>query len=183
MKAIAIPIFAAFIMALAGCESTPVTPAENVGDRAKHSLDQMWTADSSLRTITDKSYAYAIFPEVGEAAVGVGGAGGKGVVYQGGQQVGYAVLNQGSVGLALGGQTYSELIAFDTPEAYNSFRNGHLEFGADASATIIKAGSAAEAPFKHATRIFVMPKGGLMAGVSITGQKFTFTTAADRNNM
>jgi len=183
MKAIAFPIFAAFMLALVGCESTPVTPADGVNDRAKQTLQQMETGDSGLGTITDKAYAYAVFPEVGAAAIGVGGAGGKGVVYQGGREIGLVVLNQGSVGLQLGGDTYSELIVFDTPEAFNSFRDGKLEFGADASATIIKAGSAASAPFNHGTRIFAMPRGGLMAGVSVSGQKFSFTAASDKNNL
>ena len=183
MKAIAFPIFAAFVMVLAGCESTPVTPESAIPDRAQATLNKMITADSGLRTITDKSYAYAIFPEVGAAALGVGGACGMGVVYQNGKEIGVVVLNQGSIGLQLGGDTYSELIVFDTPEAFDSFRNGKLEFGADASATIIKAGSAASAPFNHATRIFAMPKGGLMAGISVSGQKFTFTPASSNNNL
>ena len=170
MKAIAFPLFAAFMVALAGCESTPVTSTENMGGHARETFQQMVTADSGLQTIADKSYAYVVFPEVGAAAIGVGGAGGKGVVYQGGREIGTATLNQGSVGVQLGGETYSELVIFDTPDAFDVFRDSHLEVGADMSATIVKAGAAAAAPFNHHTRIFVMPRGGLMAGVAIEGQ-------------
>ena len=83
-----------------------------------------------------------IFPEVGKAAVGIGGANGRGVVYEQGRPVGYATLTQGSVGLQLGGETYAELIVFKTSDAMASFRNGDLTLGADASATILKEGAA-----------------------------------------
>src|SRR5271155_6171799 len=52
------------------------------------------------------SYAYAVFPTVGEGAFVVGGAGGKGAVFIGGQQVGNATLAQVSVGFQAGGKAF-----------------------------------------------------------------------------
>jgi lipid-binding SYLF domain-containing protein len=179
MKAFILPTLTLFAMAVAGCESTAGrsdSGAQNatLNDRAHVALQQMETNDPGLRNVVDNAYGYAIFAEVGEAAVGIGGAGGRGTVYQNGQPVGTATLRQGSIGVQLGGETYSELVVFQTPAAFDVFRNGNLVFGADASATLIKAGAAAAGQFNNGTRIFILPKGGLMAGVSVNGQKFHF---------
>jgi lipid-binding SYLF domain-containing protein len=189
LKLAFIPLVAALGMPLVGCESTNTTtgnlPHENatLDSRARATVDQMTASDPGLRDVLQNGYGYVIFPEVGKAAVGIGGAGGKGVVYQQGQKIGYATLNQGSVGVQLGGETYAELIVFKTPDALAVFKNGNLTFGADASATLVKAGAAAAGQFNNGTRIFILPKGGLMAGVSIMGQKFGFSASEGNNNM
>jgi lipid-binding SYLF domain-containing protein len=92
----------------AGKESvSKVTASE-----AQSALDQMVSTDPEVRKALDTAVAYAVFPSVGKAAVGVGGAYGKGVVYKGNQVIGYAELKQGSVGVQAGGETYSELLVF-----------------------------------------------------------------------
>src|SRR5271156_3721100 len=58
-------------------------------------------------TFFNNSYAYAVFPTVGEGAFIVGGAGGKGGVFVGGRQVGESTMGQVSVGFQLGGKAYS----------------------------------------------------------------------------
>jgi lipid-binding SYLF domain-containing protein len=140
------------------------------------------------------SYAYAIFPTVGEGAFVVGGAGGKGRVIVHGQQVGEATLAQVSVGFQAGGKAYSEIIFFRDKAALDEFESGNFEFGADASVTAITASADASAATngtqagasggeKDATTrghyykgmaVFTIAKGGLMYQAAIAGQKFTF---------
>jgi lipid-binding SYLF domain-containing protein len=178
MKATLASMFAAAALALAGCETnTPNSNANNTDlvQTSKSVVQQMESADNSLQNVIDNSYAYAVFPEVGNGAVGIGGASGRGVVYQQGQVIGTTVLRQGSIGPQIGGETYSELIIFKNADALSVFKTGHFELGADASATLIKAGAAAATQFNNGARVFVFPKGGLMAGASINGQSFTFT--------
>ena len=59
-----------------------------------------------------KSYGYAIFPTIGKAGLGIGGAHGSGCVYQNGKQVGTAKMNQVSFGWQAGAQGYSLLVFF-----------------------------------------------------------------------
>lgn len=166
---------AAFAVAGAGCESNaPPSNPTLYNDRAQVALQQMEQTDSGLQGALSNAYGYVLFPEVGKAAVGIGGANGRGVVYEQGRQIGYATLAQGSVGVQLGGETYAELIIFKNADAMAAFRNGDLTLGADASATILKAGAAAALQFNHGTAVIVQPKGGLMAGVSINGQTIHF---------
>ena len=187
-RLIGVSLLSVLGLSVAGCSSTGPNAANSdanqvaLHDEAKAALEQMKATDAGVQTMLDKAYAYAIFPNVGQGGLVVGGAPGKGTVYQNGHIVGYATLEQASVGLQAGGQTYSELIIFETPEALNRFENGNFSFGADATASILKAGTAGQTSFQHGIAIYVLPKGGLMAGVSLDGQKFKFSTTSWDNN-
>ena len=50
----------------------------------------MRTADPALGALVQRGHGYALFPDVGKAGLGVGGAYGRGVVYERGQHIGYA---------------------------------------------------------------------------------------------
>lgn len=178
MKSAFLTFVAAAALALAGCESATPSDPQVYNDQAKLTLEQMEHTDAGLQGALSNAYGYVLFPDVGKAAVGIGGANGRGVVYEEGRPIGYATLTQGSVGLQLGGETYAELIIFKSSDAMASFRNGDLTLGADASATILKDGAGAALQFKHGTAVLVQPKGGLMAGVSINGQTIHFVRDA-----
>src|SRR5271167_3585292 len=72
------------------------------------------------------SYAYAVFPTVGEGAFVVGGAGGKGGVFVGGHRVGDTTVAQVSVGFQAGGKAYSEIIFFQDKRSLDEFESGHF---------------------------------------------------------
>ena len=42
----------------------------------------------------DDAYGYAVFPSIGKGGIGIGGAHGKGSVYQGGERTGTVKMNQ-----------------------------------------------------------------------------------------
>jgi lipid-binding SYLF domain-containing protein len=104
----------------------------------------------------------------------IGGAYGRGVVYQGGRPVGFTELNQGSVGATIGAQTYSELIVFHNDAALDRLKSGNIDVGAEASAVALKAGAAAAKRSEGGISVFEMPRGGLMATAAVTGQKINF---------
>jgi lipid-binding SYLF domain-containing protein len=177
MRYALLSVLAVMAVTLAGCETNTPQSAANRTDlqnRGQSTLQQMTANDAKLADVVNSSYAYAIFPEVGKAAVGVGGASGDGIVYQNGQMVGTVKLDQASIGLQAGGETYSELLVFKDQDAFNRLVNGNLTFGAQSSAMIIKAGAAGAAPFEKGVAVYILPKGGLEAGASIHGQKFTY---------
>jgi len=178
MRKALIPLFSIAAIAAVGCESTgPNAPAPKtqLEPRSDNSLQMFLSHDSGLQKLIDNSAGYVIFPEVGKGAVGVGGASGLGTVYRHGQAIGSVKLDQVSVGPQIGGETYAELIIFRDEPALNRMINNAFEFGAAASATVIKAGVAADARFdENGTLCYILPKGGLMAGADIHGQKFHF---------
>jgi lipid-binding SYLF domain-containing protein len=167
---------AAFGLLWAACASAPETRAEvnELEAKADAALEAMIAEDPSLRMVLDQSAGYVIFPEVGEGGAIVGGAHGVGVAYQRGVPIGYTELKQGTVGLQLGGQTYSELIVLQNDNALARLKSGNLDFTADASAVALKSGAGASAEFEDGKEVFTMGRGGLMAGVDVGGQKITF---------
>jgi lipid-binding SYLF domain-containing protein len=146
-----------------------------------------------------KSYAYAVFPTIGEGGFIVGGAGGKGRVFVHGKYVGDATVGQVSVGFQLGGKAYSEIIFFEDKRALDEFETGNFEFSAGVSAIAITAGASASAGTNGATSgasggkkdavtagggfykgmmVFTIAKGGLMYAAAVAGQKFSYTPLA-----
>jgi lipid-binding SYLF domain-containing protein len=161
---------------VSGCETAPDTVegrAEIVSD-ADRSLAKAKTSDSSLAALLDRSAGYAVFPSVGKGAVGIGGAYGKGVVYERGMPIGYTDLTQGTIGFQLGGQSYTEILVFENQAALNKFKEGNVHFDAQATAVALKSGAAANAKFTDGVAVFTMDEAGLMFEASIGGQKFSY---------
>jgi lipid-binding SYLF domain-containing protein len=159
------------------CASAPKSAQDRqtLQQQASVAVGQMINRDPTLQPTLQHAYAYAIFPEVGKAgALFAGGAYGRGVLYVQGQPAGFVTLTQGSVGFELGGQTFSELLVLNTPAQVQALQAGQFNVGAQASAVIVKSGAAAQTQFANNVGVFVMPRGGLMAGISLTGQQINF---------
>ena len=125
---------------LVGCSTAPTTPTarDELTQKAVAERDEWNRIDPGLEALAKKSEGYAFFPEITKGGLGVGGAYGRGVVFQQNQPIGYADVTQGSVGLQAGGQTYSELIVFENKAAMERFKSNQFEFGANASAILAK---------------------------------------------
>lgn len=142
----------------------------------------------------DNSYGYAVFPTVGRAGVGIGGARGSGRVFVGGKHVGDTTMTQLTVGLQLGAQGYSMIVFFEDERAFDEFTSGSFEFSAQAKAVAITAGASATAStagssagasggrsdattvggYNRGLAIFTVARGGLMYEASIGGARFSF---------
>lgn len=161
---------------LSGCATAP-TSAENKAALSRDvntALAKAKAQDPSLQAFLAKAYGYAILPTVGKGAVGVGGAYGKGEVFERGKKIGYCDLSQATIGLALGGQTFTEIIAFENKAALDNFKKGKLTFAAQATAVALKAGASANAKYTDGVSVLTANPEGLMAEASIGGQTFSF---------
>jgi len=121
-----------------------------------------------------KAYAYAVFPNVGKGGIGIGGAHGKGIVIRGDSTVGTTSLSQITIGFQLGGQVYSEYIFFKDKTAFDHFRRGNFEMGAQVSAVAVTLGASADADYDGGVAVFTIAQGGLMYEASVGGQKFKY---------
>jgi lipid-binding SYLF domain-containing protein len=161
---------------LGSCATAPASREDKAAlvEEARTRRQQMQTEDPTLGALLQKGYGYALFPNVGKAALVVGGAYGRGVVYERGQHIGYSDLTQGSVGVQVGGQSFSELLVFENKEALERFKTGQFSFAAGASAVVLKSGAAANANFVDGVAVVVQPIGGVMVEAAIGGQQFTY---------
>jgi lipid-binding SYLF domain-containing protein len=129
-------------------------------------------SDPTIQRFFDSSPGYVVIPTVGKAALGVGGARGKGILYEGGAPTAVVTLTQLSFGFQGGGQAYSEFIFFEDAATLENFKHGNFELNAQASAVAVKTGASADAAFNGGMAIFTQAKGGLMYEAAVGGQKF-----------
>jgi lipid-binding SYLF domain-containing protein len=155
----------------------------------------------AVKPFFENAYGYAIFPTIGKAGLGIGGAYGTGKVYQGGKLTGTSSIIKLSIGWQAGGQAFSEIIFFEDKRAYDEFTGGDFAFDAQASAVAITAGAQAQAGTKGSSlsatagpatgsqaktgyrkgmAVFVHTKGGLMYEAAIGGQKFNFKPVEEK---
>ncbi len=169
----------------------PIAPAR--GDEYQDAVKVFREAGQSGEFFKG-AYGYALFPTIGKAGVGVGGAHGSGRVYEKGKHVGNTSMTQLSVGFQLGGQAFSQIIFFEDARALKEFTGGNFEFGAEASAVAITAAAGGKASTTGASAgasggrhdattvgkyykgmaTFTVAKGGLMYEASVSGQKFSY---------
>ncbi len=102
---------------------------------------------------------------------------------------------EGSIEFQAGGEAFSEIIFFRDKRAYDDFTSGNFEFDATAQAVAVTAGveaqagttgsnagasagprtgTQAETTYIKGMATFVHAEGGLMVGVSVSGEKFSF---------
>lgn len=182
-------ILASACLALAALAFTVPAQADKYSDTI-----QLFKDAGESSKFFGKSYGYAVFPTVGKAGIGIGGAYGEGRVYRGGVAVGRTDLKQLSIGWQLGGQGYSLIIFLEDQRAFDDFTSGKFEFGAQASAVAITAGASASAgttgatagasagkkdattagEFNEGMAAFTIVKGGLMYEVALAGATFSY---------
>ena len=128
----------------------------------------------SLKPYFKKARGYAVFPNIGKGGIGIGAARGSGEVFEKGNVIGKTTLTQVSIGVQLGGQTFSQIIFFKDKKSLDRFTEGNFEFGASASAVLISEGANASADYSDGVAVLTYSKGGLMYEASIGGEKFSY---------
>jgi lipid-binding SYLF domain-containing protein len=162
-------------LAMAVTVSTAALAWDAAAEKKAHDTIAMFKrTDPSIQTFFDQAYGYAVFPEITKGAIGIGGARGEGTVFEGGKAIGSTVMSQVTIGLQLGGQTYSEIIFFQNKAALDAFTKGNFEFSANASAIAAKEGASKTANYNMGVAIFTAGTEGLMFEASVGGQKFSY---------
>ena len=145
---------------------------EEYDAKAQEAIAEFKKKDPSVERFVTEAVAYVVIPTVGKGGFGIGGARGKGLLYENGNITALVTLTQLTVGFQAGGQAYSEFIFFEDATALDQFKRGNYELGAQASAVAVTAGASADANFEGGMAIFTQAKGGLMYEASVGGQKF-----------
>ena len=144
-------------------------------DDCKEAKASFIKTDTLMQHLFDNSVGYVIFPNVGKGAIGVGGAAGNGILYEGDKAVGRASMKQVNVGFQFGGKAYREVIFFENQAALDRFKQNKFEFDAQASAVAANVGAAANIKYRNGVMVFTQEKGGLMYEASVGGQKFDYS--------
>ena len=186
------PLLAAWLLAAAPARADQYTDAADLFRNAQASGE-----------FFDSSYGYAIFPTVGKGGFIIAGGYGRGRVFVAGDPVGDTTLVQGTIGLQVGGQAFTQIIFFQDERAFREFSSGSFEFGGAINATVINQSVAGTAGTGGATSgrvrgvanvenaggfhkgmaVFLIATGGLMFEASVGGQRFSYSPIAQDLNL
>ena len=166
--------FALFSVCIPVLGQTSKKDKELVSD-SKDGIKDFIHTDSLMKRLFSSSYGYAIFPNVGKGAIGVGGASGGGTVYEKSVIIGKAQMTQVTIGFQFGGQAYREILFFEDKATLDKFKENNIDFSAQVSAVAAKSGASANAKYSDGILVFTQQKGGLMYEASVGGQKFKYT--------
>jgi lipid-binding SYLF domain-containing protein len=162
--------------AFAGCAGRQPTAQQQLTlmQQADAALNAMVQRDPALHGVLNSAAAYAVFSDIGVASTGDRGAYGHGVLYEHGQLIGEVNLAQASVGVQLGGQTFSELLVLTDPAQVERLKQNQFSLGTGTSAIALEPGASAAADFRNGEAVFVMPRGGLTASIAVDGQQIGY---------
>lgn len=164
-------LFCVFLLASQALAWDP-KEVESLDTKSAEAKTALLEGSADMQRFFDTAEAYVVIPTVGKAGFGIGGARGKGLLYEGGKPTAIVTLTQLTVGFQWGGQTYSEFLFFKDATAVAEFKRGNYELGAQASAVAVTSGVSADADYSGGVAIFTRAKGGLMYEASVGGQKF-----------
>jgi lipid-binding SYLF domain-containing protein len=178
--AVVLGLSIAALAPVTGCATAPRTASEqqSLEARANATINEMTAREPALADTLRTTAGYAVFPDIGKGGALVGGAFGRGVLYQNGQLVGFVKIEQASIGAQLGAQTFAELIVLQDPVALDRLKAGELTLGADVGAVALTTGAVARAEFGNGVQVYLLPRGGLMAELSLSGQRIQYEPGA-----
>lgn len=129
------------------------------------------------KDILRKSAGILIFPNVYKAGIGIGGEYGEGALRVNGKTVDYYNTAAASIGLQLGGQKKTIIMAFMKKDALEKFRSSDgWKVGADVSVAVIALGAGSSidsAKVNEPIVAFVLDQKGLMYNITLEGSKIT----------
>lgn len=170
---------AVVIIMAAGCSTAPTSSSARTEllDEARNTIAMFKQSDRSLDRFFSSSAGYAVYPNIAKGGFVVGGAHGRGALFENGRFTSYCDMTQATIGAQIGGQAYSEIIFFENQNALNEFKRGEMEFAAQATAVAATAGAATNMNYDNGVAVFVGDQVGLMAEASVGGQKFSVVSA------
>ena len=161
--------------AVAEKKITVVFPKDTkLQDETKEAIKELVAEHPEIESHFHSAYGFAVFPKITKAGLGIGGAGGHGLVFDNKTVIGESKLAQATFGLQAGGQQYMEVIFFEDQPALDRFTKGKVKFSGQASAVALKDGASVDIDYQDGVAIFTKTIGGLMAEASVGGQSFKY---------
>lgn len=154
--------------------STFTASAADLKAQAEAAITNFKRTDPGLTNFFAKAVGYAILPSVGEGGFIIGGERGDGLVYEKGKLIGKVTMSEVSIGAQVGGGSFSEIVFFETEEAFQGFKQSKWNMSAKAKANACASGVAENAKYEQGVAVFTLPKSGAMLAAAVGGQKFKF---------
>jgi lipid-binding SYLF domain-containing protein len=145
-----------------------------LANETEKAIKRLYASNPTIKQHFYDAHGFVVYPVITKGGLGIGGAGGKGLVFENYKVIGGASLAQATIGLQAGGQQYMEVIFFEDKAALDRFKEGKIKFSGQASAVALKDGASVDVDYQDGVAVFTKAKGGLMAEASLGGQKFKY---------
>ena len=163
--------------AMLAASATLAASADEIDSRSEAALQVFKEQVDGADVFLSQAAGYLIFPKVYKVGIGVGAETGEGALRVGGTTVAYYRTTSGSIGMQLGAQAKSIVIAFMTRDALDKFRNSEgWKVGVDGSVALIDLGAGKTIDsqnIKDPVVGFIFGSKGLMYNLTLEGTKFT----------
>ncbi len=162
-------------LALSACEVAPTQQdATAFDDNTATLVTTLSDKNSKIADLVDDSYGYAIFPVVGEGGLLFAGGWGRGAVYADGDLVGYARVDEHSIGAVAGGEKWTLFIFFKDRTAFNTFRDGKFALDAKANAVAGEDGAAIGTDYSKGVTLVRVDPTGIMGNASAGFSSYSY---------
>jgi len=167
----------------AGCTTTggssgdPAARRQAIDAAVDSALSRLFREARGSQEIVASARGVLVFPSVVSAGFIVGGSHGQGALRKEGKTTNYFRMTEASVGLLAGAQSQAVFILFMTQDALARFEASRgWTAGVDGSIALLSLGANAQVTTQTAQQPivgFVLTNGGLMANVSLNGNRVT----------
>lgn len=167
----------------AGCTTTggsggdPAARRAAIDSAVDSALSRLYSEARGSQEIVASARGVLVFPSVVSAGFIVGGSHGQGALRKNGKTTSYFRMTEASVGLLAGAQSQAVFILFMTQDALSRFEASRgWTAGVDGSIALLSLGANAQVTTQTAQQPivgFVLTNGGLMANVSLNGNRVT----------
>ena len=167
----------------AGCTTTggssgdPAARRQAIDAAVDSALSRLFREARGSQEIVGSARGVLVFPSVVSAGFIVGGSHGQGALRKEGKTTNYFRMTEASVGLLAGAQSQAVFILFMTQDALARFEASRgWTAGVDGSIALLSLGANAQVTTQTAQQPivgFVLTNGGLMANVSLNGNRVT----------
>ncbi len=144
-------------------------------NEVNNSILAMGKANPNVGKMFTNAYGYAVFPKITKGAFVVGGAGGKGLVFEKNKVIGSSTLMQATIGAQVGGQQYAEYIFFENKAALNRFKNNKFKFAGEISAVALDKAMSDNIDYQDGVAVYTYSNKGVMAELAVGTQKFKYS--------
>jgi lipid-binding SYLF domain-containing protein len=150
---------------------------------ADKTLKKFYKEVSGSKRYLERAKGYVVFTDIKEAGFFIGGRYGEGVLRVGGVSKAYYSITSASIGMQMGAQEYSLVIAFTTNAALNKFiTDDDWDTDIDVNMAIVDWNAEEEADdidFGTGAIGFILDSKGMMGNFTFEGTEFDRITPKD----
>jgi len=165
------------VLAMIFTTSVLAASADKLNRESDEALQVFGEQIDGANVFLSQAAGYLVFPRVIKVGIGVGAETGEGVLRVGGSTVAYYRTTSGSIGLQLGAQAKSIVIAFMTRESLDKFqKSSGWKVGVDGSVALIDIGAGKTIDsdnIRDPVVGFIFGSKGLMYNLTLEGSKFS----------